>query len=66
MYEKYKHKHFAVISSPIVAVFVYTFHSRYLYSLLFHVCYCIYIYSDWLKEEFCNLSSKVLYILSLQ
>jgi hypothetical protein len=33
---------------------------------LFHVCHCIHIYSNWLAEQFCCLSSNMLYILSLQ
>ena len=38
----------------------------YLYSLTFHLCYSVNLYSNWLMEEFCNLSVCVLYILSVQ
>jgi hypothetical protein len=40
----------------------------YLYSLLFHFCQCINtrICSNWLGEQFCNMSSKMLHMLSLQ
>ena len=38
----------------------------YLYSLLFHFYHCINIYSNWLGEQFCYLSSNMLYVLSLQ
>ena len=46
------------------------FHCRYfhlyLYSLLFHQCHCLNIYSNWLMEQFSNLFLNMLYILSLQ
>jgi len=44
------------------------FHSfyLYLYSLLFHLCHGINIYSHWLGEHYCNMSSNILHILSVQ
>jgi hypothetical protein len=42
------------------------FHCCYFYSLLFHFCHCINIYSNWLGAQFCYLSSNKLYILSLK
>jgi hypothetical protein len=38
----------------------------YVYSILFHFCHCINIYSNWRGEQFCSLSLNMLYILSLQ
>ena len=29
------------------------------------LCHCVNVYSDWLREQFCNLSLNMLYILSL-
>ena len=34
--------------------------------ILFHLSLCINIYSNWLGKQFCNLSSNMLYIVSLQ
>jgi len=65
MYEKYKkttEAHSAVISSPTVAVFFRIFHCCYLYSVLFHFFHRINIYSNWSGEQFCNLSSNMLYV----
>ena len=42
------------------------FFVRVLYSLLFHLCYGVNIYSDWLREQFRNLSLNMLYILCVQ
>ena len=58
--------HSAVIRSPTVALFFRIFHCCYLYSLLFHFCHCINIYSNWSGEQFCNWSSNMLYTLSWQ
>jgi hypothetical protein len=30
----------------------------YLYSLLFHLCHSVNSYSNWLREQFCNVSLK--------
>jgi len=59
--------HSAVISSSLVLVFFLRL-SRccYLYSLLFHFCHCVNIYSDWLGEQFCYLSLIMLYVLTVQ
>ena len=66
--DKTTEEHSAVISSPTVAVFFRIFHCCYLYSLLFHFCHCIniYTYSTWSGEQFCNWSSNILYVLSWQ
>jgi len=40
------------------------FHCCYFYSLLFHFCHCTNIYSNWLRTQFCYLSSNKMYILS--
>ena len=46
----------------LLAAIIYT----YLYSLMFHLCHSVNIYSNWLREQFCTLSLNVLYIFSLQ
>ena len=52
------------------SVFVRIFHCCYLhfylYLLPFHLCHCVNIYSNWLREQFCKLFLNVLYILSVQ
>jgi len=41
-------------------------HCRCLCSLLFHFCRCINIYSNWLGEQLCTLSSNLQYIFPVQ
>ena len=38
----------------------------YIYIHLFHLRHCVHIYSNWLREQFRNLSLSTLHILSLQ
>jgi hypothetical protein len=60
----------AVRESDEVAVFFrnlqYCHLHSHSYSLLFHMCHCVNIYSNRLRGRFCNLSLYMLYILYLQ
>ena len=44
-----------VIRSVFLEVFTAVIYTH-LYSLAFHLCRCVNIYSDWLREQFCILS----------
>jgi hypothetical protein len=53
-----------------VFCWIISFHCCYFHShtnpLPFHYYHCVNIHSDWLREQFCNFSFHVLYILSVQ
>jgi len=38
----------------------------YVHVIQFHLYRAVNIYSNWLQEQFCNLSLYILYILSVQ
>jgi hypothetical protein len=49
-------------------LFFTAFICTYIYEhiIQFHLYHSVNIYSDWLQEQFCNLSLSTLYILSVQ
>jgi hypothetical protein len=69
---RYKSVYVAVVNkSRYFSVFV-VFHRRYLHLYLytyysqFHLHHSVNIYSNWLQEQFCNISLYTLYTLSVQ
>jgi hypothetical protein len=61
--------HSAVISSPIATEFILDLSTAVIYInfyFIFVIVYHVHIYSNRLGEPICCLSSKMLYILSMQ